>query len=350
MCGNVYVMDAVNGSPTLGTIIFLTGPLAGSTLQINKPTVTIGREPNNDIVIPDPSVSRHHAQITINKSVWSISKLTPQNIIKVNQKDVQQSALQDRDTVGLGAATTFRVQLQSGNQQSLSSAAAVAPPPPSNPQVLRRSNPPSQDQPPRPPQGAPPVPGYMPTVEVRPGEFVGTIGTNPISSHGSLPRGIPILEVSANTDKEKHPYPLTSQVINIGRDPSNDIVINKPTVSGFHAQIVNEGNQLVFYHPHPTRGKTLNGLTYQGRVIAGDERFRKVLERGDLFRITDEHGTFVTLAYDDGTGVAQEILPEIRPLPLGAPVITIGRAPDNMVVLNHLQVSGHHARLEQTQG
>jgi len=352
MCGNVYVMDAVNGSPTLGTIIFLTGPLAGSTQQINKAMVTIGREPNNDIVIPDPSVSRHHAQITINKGIWSIAKLTPQNTIKINQQDVPQGVLQDRDTVGLGSTTTFRVQLQNRNQQSLPPVAAVAPPP--APQGPRRGNPPSQDQPPPPPpKGAPPVLDYMPTVEVRPGEFpgpTGTTGTGLISSHGSLPRGIPTLEVSTNTDKEKHPYPLDKQIINIGRDPSNDIVINKLTVSGFHAQIVHEGNQLVFYHPHPTRGKTLNGLTYQGRVIPGDERFRKVLERGDLFRITDEHGTFVTLAYDDGTGVSQEILPDVRPLPLGAPLITIGRAPDNMVTLNHLQVSGHHARLEQTQG
>ena len=125
MCGNVYIMEAVNGSPTLGAIIFLTGPLAGSTQQINKSTVTMGREPNNDIVIPDPSVSRHHAQITVSMGAWSISKLTPQNSIKVNQKEVQQSMLQDHDTIGLGATTTFRVQLQGGNQQSLPPAAVA---------------------------------------------------------------------------------------------------------------------------------------------------------------------------------------------------------------------------------
>src|SRR5262249_25125789 len=48
--------------------------------------------------------------------------------------------------------------------------------------------------------------------------------------------------------------------------------------------------------------------------------------------------------------MVQEVLPEIHPIPLGAPVITIGRAPDNMVVLNHPQVSGYHARLEQVRG
>ncbi len=121
-------------------------------------------------------------------------------------------------------------------------------------------------------------------------------------------------------------------------------------VSAFHAQVIREGNQLVFVHPHPARGKTLNGLLYQGRHIRGDEPFRKSLARGDIFRIGDEHGTLVTLTYNDGSGAIQDVVPEIRPIPLGAPEITIGRLPDNIVVLSHPQVSGRHARMVQVQG
>src|SRR6266566_2423903 len=115
-------------------------------------------------------------------------------------------------------------------------------------------------------------------------------------------------------------------------------------------QIIREGNQLVLIHPHPSRGRTLNGLTYQGMTIRGKEQFRHNMARGDIFRISDENGTFVTLTYNDGSGMAQEVLPEIHPIPLGSPVITIGRASDNMVVLDHPQVSGYHARLEQVRG
>ena len=57
-------METVNGQPALASIKFLTGSLAGSIYQITKPTTTLGREPANDIVLSDPSVSRHHAQIT----------------------------------------------------------------------------------------------------------------------------------------------------------------------------------------------------------------------------------------------------------------------------------------------
>lgn len=58
-------MESLNGSPGLGSINFITGSQAGSTIQLNKPVLTIGREPGNDIVVTDPSVSRRHAQITL---------------------------------------------------------------------------------------------------------------------------------------------------------------------------------------------------------------------------------------------------------------------------------------------
>src|SRR5438128_2552181 len=86
-------------------------------------------------------------------------------------------------------------------------------------------------------------------------------------------RGVPSLEISSNISHEKQTPLLDKQVINIGRDPSNDIVISEPIVSGFHAQIVREGNQLVFIHPHPNRQSTLNGLLYQGNLIAGNQLF-----------------------------------------------------------------------------
>lgn len=52
----------------------------------------------------------------------------------------------------------------------------------------------------------------------------------------------------------------------------------------------------------------------------------------------------------DGSGGPQEPLPEIRPILLDSPIITIGRLPENSVVLNHPQISGYHARLEQRDG
>src|SRR5579885_2467878 len=327
-------MDVLNKSQGLASIRFLTGPLAGNTRALNKPMVTIGREPTNDIVVSDPSVSRQHARLVNNNGRWFIEKLAPQNVLTLNSRDVQQAPISDRDTIGLGTGTTFLFSLegQAAQPQQASYAPAA--------------------QSPLPPQPAQQY-AYQ-TVAVPPPSQVGAqqagfiSGTSPVGPPSGA--GIPTLEVSSNIHADKQTIPINKPVINIGRDPSNDLVINELVVSGFHAQVVREGNQLVFIHPHPQRGQTLNGIIYQGRHIPGNQQFRKVLTRGDFFRIGDEHGTLVTIAYNDGSGAAQEALPEMRPIPLGAPVLTLGRLPDNTVVLNHPQVSGHHARLEQIQG
>lgn len=328
-------MDVVNKPPAPGSLKFLTGPLAGSTMPITKPIMTLGRdETSNDIVISDPSVSRHHARIVQNGSQWQIEKLAPQNTLTVNSREVQQAAISDRDTIGLGAGTTFLFQLASPAVSYAPSASyapsvgAAAPP---------RNQPPPVNTPPYSPPATPAF--YSNATE--------SIGTERMSLPSAPGGGLPSIEVSTNIHSNKNVFPLDKPVINLGREPSNDIVVNELVVSGFHMQIVQEGNQFVLVHPHPSRGKTLNGLLYQGRRIAGNQPFRKPLVRGDIFRIGDEHGTLVTLAFNDGSGTTQEALPEIRPIPLGAPVITLGRLPSNTVVLNHPQVSGNHARLER---
>jgi ABC-type multidrug transport system ATPase subunit len=55
-------------------------------------------------------------------------------------------------------------------------------------------------------------------------------------------------------------------------------------------------------------------------------------------------------AHHGQTPEAPDVVPEVRPIKLDAPVITIGRFPTNMVVLDNPQVSGCHARLEQMPG
>ncbi|HEY4387018.1 MAG TPA: ATP-binding cassette domain-containing protein, partial [Ktedonobacteraceae bacterium] len=292
---------------------------------------------------------------------WSIRKLSPQNSLIINQRDTPQSFLHDRDVIGLGTGNTFLIQLGEAVPQSL---------PPYQQQAAAQRGAPNyaQSTPLQSPvQGFPNQPLPPPVAQPFQQPFPSTVPAQQSfsasgdsdSEHtqraspdfmGASTPGVPELEVTSNTDHERHVYSLVQPVIDIGRDPANTIVINRPTISSFHAQIIREGNQLVLIHPHPKRGKTLNGIDYNGVSVSGTTPFREVLKRGDVIRISDENGTFVSLAYNDGSGAPQEVIPEIRPIPLGAPVITLGRLPDNNVILNHPQVSGHHARLEQAQG
>src|SRR5579872_4334952 len=333
-------MDVVNRSQSLSSISFITGTMAGRTFPINKPVITIGRDAKHDIVLSDQSVSRDHARLVNTNGQWSIEKLSPTNTITVNKRDVQSSPIHDRDEISLGGVTSFLFHVAPASD--MPGAAAVQPPSFSQPQPVvpqqsfaQAPFPPSQvpqqsfaQVPFPPPSQVPQQPFAQSYAEPAPsqplpygsspsyqsmGMQAAGVGVPPSLNTpyytepmppGAAPSGAASIEVSSNIHSNKLAMPLAKDVINIGRDPSNDVVITEQVVSGFHAQIVREGNQYVFIHPHPQarQGHTLNGVIYQGRHIKGDETFRKPLARGDFFRIGDEHGTLVTISYNDGSG------------------------------------------------
>jgi ABC transport system ATP-binding/permease protein len=317
-------------------IRFLSGPLTEKTIDIQKPEITIGRDKQNDICVLDPKVSRRHARIYRQGDAWTIENLSQSSYVAVNQQRVQQSVLQHNAIVKLGENTSFVFVIQQ----------------PVSIPLLRTSD--SVDGVGRAPYSSvsspsmPPVmPDVLPPVRRQP-----TIPTN-VSPSGTVLLSsephIPLLSVTSNVHSNLQRYPLSKQIINIGRDPDNDIALAEAIISGRHAQVVRDGENLFLVHPHPSRDKTLNGLWYQGMPVRGDQPFRKQLAHGDIFRIGSEYGTLVTFAYDDGSGASTETLPEMPPIQLTKDRLTIGRASDNMVVLNHLQVSAHHAVLEKVE-
>jgi pSer/pThr/pTyr-binding forkhead associated (FHA) protein len=313
-------------------IRFLSGPLTEKTVTIQKPEITIGRDHQNDISVPDPKVSRRHARIYRQADSWIIENLSQSSYITVNQQRIQQTVLQDNTIVKLGENTSFVFI----NQPPAADPAKV---PGQSPLSLGREGPKPQAVPETPPARR------EPTVLSNIPRNVSPTGTVLISPEQAA--GTPSLAVSSNIHSKVQRYPLGKSIINIGRDPDNDIALAENIISGRHAQIVREGSNLVLVHPHPSRDKTLNGLWYQGVLVRGDQPFRKQLTHGDIFRIGNESGTFVTFAYDDGSGASTEKLPEMPPIQLTKGRLTIGRAPDNAVVLNNLQVSAHHAAVEK---
>ena len=351
-------MAAVNSSPSSGSVRFLTGPLTGKTFYLNKPITTIGRDATNDIVVKgDQRVSRSHARIVWNNGSWIIEKLAPQNSVTVNQQQVQQAPISDNTTIGLGEETTFLFLVRADISGSIPAPVQPQPVytlPPQGPTPYPGAPPPQSPYPPQ-PQSAPFGAGTGPQFTAgfpqmrTAGLMSGRPDETQIASPSSV--GLPSLEVSSNIHGARQSYPITKEVINIGRDLDNDISIREGSIiSSKHIQIIRKDNQYILIHPHPDKQRTLNGLLYQGRKIRGDESFRKTLTRGDIFRIGDENGTLITLTFNDGTGTQQEMLVPLKPIKLDMNELTIGRVEDNTVVLPHPQVSAHHARMVREGG
>jgi adenylate cyclase len=72
---------------------------------VNKENITIGRDRDNSLVLPDRTISRHHAQITEEKGRYLLTDLGSYNGTKVNGNLIQSSVLKHNDEIKIGLQT-----------------------------------------------------------------------------------------------------------------------------------------------------------------------------------------------------------------------------------------------------
>jgi ABC transport system ATP-binding/permease protein len=195
-------------------------------LWLNETIVTIGRAPDNLLCLSDDlTVSRHHAQIALGNGVYLLTDVGSSDGTYLNQQRVQAYTphqLKDGDEILIGAACQF----------TFKATEAIAP-------------------------VAPPASTNLSTAEKT------TI----------LPfDALPVQNLGASQRMNLR----GRDVLNIGRDPTNDLVIDHPSSSRFHSQIkLNQGNYTL-YDLNSTNGTFING-----ELISGSH----ALKVGDTIRI-----------------------------------------------------------------
>lgn len=71
-------------------------------IPLDKPRLTIGRKPDNDLVIDNPAVSGHHALIFSQEGAFFIEDLESTNGTFVNDAKIQKEKLKNSDLVAVG--------------------------------------------------------------------------------------------------------------------------------------------------------------------------------------------------------------------------------------------------------
>lgn len=72
------------------------------TYEIDKPKTLVGREQDNDLILSNDKVSRHHAEIVFNGSIFEIIDKGSTNKVIVNGQFVERATLKSGDIIGLG--------------------------------------------------------------------------------------------------------------------------------------------------------------------------------------------------------------------------------------------------------
>ncbi len=106
----------LNPQPNIKLIV-QQGPHAGQRFSFSKNKISIGRSPENDIIlVNDPLISRQHAYIEIVDNDVEIVNLSQKNPIVINNESINKWKLTS-GTVFLIGGTEFLIQIE--NQQSV---------------------------------------------------------------------------------------------------------------------------------------------------------------------------------------------------------------------------------------
>ncbi len=177
--------------------------------QIRKETVSIGRNPDNDICLPDMNISRLHMTITNKDSKYFINDKSTNGTF-VNSKRIYSHELNDGDKIKIGS---WMIKF-SHNKEEIEEV----------------------------------------STKIIDSDPTRIISYKPDDNELVVERALLRLEGSKNKI-----YPVTKSIISIGKSKSNDIVITDEFASNFHAKIENRGGEFFIKDMGSTNGIILNG-------------------------------------------------------------------------------------------
>jgi hypothetical protein len=85
-----------------GAMLLLDTPQGAHTIPLESTLLTVGRGLNNDVILEDARVSRHHAELRYKTRRFWVSDLGSTNGTFVNGERVTEQALRSGDTISLG--------------------------------------------------------------------------------------------------------------------------------------------------------------------------------------------------------------------------------------------------------
>jgi len=100
-------------------------------IKLDKPVVTVGRKPDNDIALENATVSGHHCKLYEAGGTWFVEDLNSTNGTYVNGKKVLKAGLHTNDSVGI--VKYFLIFIEDGAAKPAGAANAAKVPEPEIP-------------------------------------------------------------------------------------------------------------------------------------------------------------------------------------------------------------------------
>lgn len=263
----------VGGGPGPRATLQIEG---GSAVKLGEIT-TIGRRPESDLVVVDPLVSGHHAEVRLIGDAYVLADAGSRNgTFRNDEPVIAPVPLADGDRVRVGDTPIVFAQ--------------------PTPAAVAAAGPPAE---------APPVAPTGPTPPEAVGPAVSGLFVTPDALEVPPP---PVPMAFGALEGAGHRFELLGSVISIGRDRAADIWLDDPAVSGTHAQLAEHDGRLYLRDLGSRNG------TYANRMLVSEPHR---LADGDVIHVGDTDLTF--RASEPTTAPAAAAAPLAPPTPSAAP-------------------------------
>ncbi|MEK6549213.1 MAG: FHA domain-containing protein, partial [Nitrospirota bacterium] len=221
-------------------------------IPLENPQLTIGRKPDNDLVIDNPAVSGHHARVVQEEGGFFIEDLGSTNGTFINDAKVQKQKLKNTDCIKVGKhALIFQDE--------------VAPPPP---------------PPPPPKESDSDKTMILDTAKQK--ELLKALGTVKTAAAAAKEEKIGWLTV-ATGDTDKKEYELTGRLNVIGKEDTASVKLTGFWAPKNAALLSRRGPAYFISMPEGAKKIAVNGEAVQGQ---------RELQDGDIIIVAGVHFHF----------------------------------------------------------
>ena len=309
------VTDAGAMAPTQAPaawVHFKSGPRAGQSIPLNPGLTSIGRGPDNDVVVDDAAVSREHATIAYEGGQFIVEDAGSSSGTIVEGSPAAQTVLTSGSSIQLGETELVFMQAE-----GTFAAAAGAP------------------------------------------AATGAGGQQPGETLVMQPQAAAVmawLAVTGGPEKGKT-YQLTAADTTIGRDTTNDFVLADAAVSRRHVMLKYQDDKFILLDVGSASGTKVNNKTVTGKSLAaggviqiGQTQLTLVdVEAGEAAPQASASDATMVSQPESGGGVliVQSGPDSGKSFPLVQGENTIGRDNDCQIILTDQTVSRQHAMVRR---
>ena len=312
-------------STNTGKINIKTSNGEEKSININQPkrTMTIGRSADNDIVIDDPKISRHHARLINNGNGFAIEDAGSTNGVMVDERKVSHSSLNNDSVVKIGS-TQFRIPditssavANSANKSSVNNIA---------PKIVANSD-------------------KQPVMTM--------VREKPVVGNTTW------LTIQTGVQQGKR-FELDGDLKSIGRSSSNDINVSDSSVSRAHAVVKNQDGKYVIFDNGSSSGTLVNDEKIGGLKLKTNETLSigetelvllpvKLQQEKENVALTSGNTSYVESKNPDAMIFVSKGTDAGKSFKLIEGKNSIGRGDDNTVSINDPTVSRQHCVIVKKQ-